>query len=546
MRHRAQSTFSAFTLLVGIHCMIGAAVAQQIPGQAPLVAARGVPAVVVVISDLHMGAGEKAIGQYYAQEDFRWGEDFVTFLDAIYRAGGGKTWLVIAGDMFELWENAAGDPCDAEQNLGCTEDEALARMVRIVSAHRVELQALGAFASRGPSNRVIIVPGNHDAALLYPRVRDLVKAAARPTRPDRFEFMTTGRWISPGEKIVVEHGHQFDPANRFDHWPTPMLLAPSGATRLESPFGEELVRQFFDPIEQKYEAVDNIGDSGLLYGVKAAGFVGSTKAVTDFVKLLTLDASPRQFSEFLSSDTEHLPKWDLATVRAAPLDFLLNGIPADDPEGMLVRETLSPPTPEITAAATATVDSMTDEELQAICWSRYVMNLQQEKASIAEPLRQQRCANLPGGDLGYLKNKAITSVRGSLYYVHQYIESVVSQLPSIRSSDTPVTFVYGHTHTAMRAEPSRNARFTIVNDGAWQRLISGNSMAELAKKNGWAAGDVLKKVRLADLPACYSFVWIPFSLGAKALDPKLRYWMLDGDNWKFATSCPDREKLPAE
>src|SRR5258708_30906740 len=128
----------------------------QSPPQNP----KPLPKVIVVISDLHLGPGERAIGEYYPQEDFQWGEDFVLFLDALHRAGGGKVTLVIAGDMFELWEAAVEKSCDAyAPNFGCSEDEAAKRMARIVSAHRLELQALGAFASRG-TNRVVIVPGN--------------------------------------------------------------------------------------------------------------------------------------------------------------------------------------------------------------------------------------------------------------------------------------------------------------------------------------------------------------------------------------------------
>jgi UDP-2,3-diacylglucosamine pyrophosphatase LpxH len=508
------------------------------------------PAVVVVISDLHMGGGERAIGHYFPQEDFRWGQDFVSFLDGLHRAGGGKVWLIVAGDMFELWESYGANDCVADApDYGCSEDEAVTRMARIASAHRVELQALGAFASRGTSNRVIIIPGNHDAALTYPRVWDVVKSAARPERPERFILQADGRWISPAAKIVVEHGHQIDHANTFPHWPRPMVQAPSGVMRLESPFGEELVRKFFDPIEQRYEAVDNIsGGSGLLYGVRAAGITGGAKTFTEFLRLLTLDVSARQFGEFLSADAGSPPKWDAAAIRAAPVEFLTNGIPPDDPSAAVVREILASPSPELLSAATASIATMTDDDIKAICQSRYAINLRQEKEGVAPAQRQSLCPTEPGGDLGYLRDKAVTTVRGELYFVNRYLDSVISQLPSVKGTDTPVTFVYGHTHGATRAVPAANARFKIINTGTWQRIVSGKTIADRARKSGWAANQVMDKVQLAELPQCYSFVWIPFSLGgkSKSLDPKLRYWMLDGDAWKFATDCPEREQLPSD
>jgi hypothetical protein len=59
---------------------------------------------------------------------------------------------------------------------GCSEGEARARVRNVVKQHAATLRALGAFAARG-ANRVVIVPGNHDAALLFPSVVAVVTQA---------------------------------------------------------------------------------------------------------------------------------------------------------------------------------------------------------------------------------------------------------------------------------------------------------------------------------------------------------------------------------
>src|SRR6266446_10019438 len=122
------------------------------------------PAAVAVISDTHMGFGETDAGEWNPLEDFRWADEFVLFLNQIDRMSQNRVTLVLAGDTFELWQSDTPDCRAAAPTLGCSEDEAVARIKRILTAHRVELQALGTFASH-PANRLIFIPGNHDAAI---------------------------------------------------------------------------------------------------------------------------------------------------------------------------------------------------------------------------------------------------------------------------------------------------------------------------------------------------------------------------------------------
>ena len=57
---------------------------------------------VVIASDLHLGAGKGANGEWLPTEDFRWQDDLASFLRAIDEAGKGATDLVLNGDTFEL------------------------------------------------------------------------------------------------------------------------------------------------------------------------------------------------------------------------------------------------------------------------------------------------------------------------------------------------------------------------------------------------------------------------------------------------------------
>ena len=164
-----------------------------------------------------MGAGRDAAGAWQVTEDFRWTDELEGFLQALDAEGGGATDLILNGDTFEL---AAPDCVRDDPALGCTESDALARLERVLAAHPREIAALAAFA-RGGSNRVVLVPGDHDAALLFPGVRARVEEALGP---DRAEVPPGGAWVSSDGQVHVEHGQQIGwRADRFADWPMPFI-----------------------------------------------------------------------------------------------------------------------------------------------------------------------------------------------------------------------------------------------------------------------------------------------------------------------------------
>ena len=172
---------------------------------------------VVIASDLHFGVGRSASGEWLPAEDFRWPDEFAAFLRAVDEAGKGATDLVLNGDTFELLQSTTDDCRVRDARLGCTEAEARGRLERVVAAHSVELAALGTFARNG-TNRLILVPGDHDAALLFPAVA--ARAIASFNAPERVEVATRGYWLSADGAVYAEHGHQLpgDPY-AFTAWP---------------------------------------------------------------------------------------------------------------------------------------------------------------------------------------------------------------------------------------------------------------------------------------------------------------------------------------
>ncbi len=87
-------------LLTGL---AAAAVLCVVRGPALVIGAQG-PAqrAVVVISDLHMGAGRDDAGRWRRDEDFRWSGEFAGFLSVIDSQHRSTVDLVLNGDTFEI------------------------------------------------------------------------------------------------------------------------------------------------------------------------------------------------------------------------------------------------------------------------------------------------------------------------------------------------------------------------------------------------------------------------------------------------------------
>jgi hypothetical protein len=288
---------------------------------------------IVVIGDLHMCIG-RAGSTWHPYEDFRWRDEFVRFLDAIQTDGSGNTDLVINGDLFELLQSATVACAHQNPSIGCSTDEALQRLETVVSAHAEELKAIGRFATAG-SNRVHIIPGDHDAALLIPAVwRRVSDAIGAPT--DRISLAADGGWLSPDGRVYVEHGHQLPmSADRFSGWPRP-VVAVNGRSYLERPWGEQVLLPLYNRTEAHYPIVDNIVEEGV--GAKHVGAalgVESPEGVASLLRLFLTKRTWQQFRQDLDDGNVQAPAWDIKQIRFDTAAFLAGSLPSDDPYSCL-------------------------------------------------------------------------------------------------------------------------------------------------------------------------------------------------------------------
>lgn len=495
---------------------------------------------VVIASDLHFGVGKNASGEWLPAEDFRWQEDFAAFLRAIDEAGKGATDLVLNGDTFELLQSTTDDCRARDARLGCTEQEARGRLERVIAAHSPELSALGTFARNG-TNRLILVPGDHDAALLFPAVAS--RAIESFSAPQRVDVATRGYWLSSDGAVYAEHGHQMpgDPY-AFAEWPQPFVRADDGVHVERTP-GERLAQGLYNDLEPRFPILDNFAQEGggLKYVDAADPMALPADSIQPLLMFFLARPTWQQFRLELDGGDVQPPEWDLEAVKRGAAAVLAESLLPDDRFRPVVERALRDGRMSIDLA------SLTDKELVAMC--DYRAALRRSRRRLERSMTQASTTGRAPSEC-----PRTMATRGSAfdYFWRSRDELVMSRFEQVRtaiaadsrSSQSIKVVAFGHTHLPAAPVPLIRGGVTpvVLNSGAWQRTATPFQIEEVMQDRSWTEGDMLRQLRPEDLPACYGVVWIePYSADPK---PRVRFWRSDGrwgnlprDAAGMATAC---------
>ena len=186
-----------------------------------------------IVSDLHLGAGDYL-------DDFNQDESFITFMDMVAKRRG--TELIINGDFIDFVAVTLDkDSSRPFSRLGSTESESLGKLERVLEAHVDLFISLRAFMEKG--HRVVLVPGNHDVDLFWPRVRDRLLEELGGPDSNHFHFESSG--IYRTGSLYVEHGNQYYADSVFENFTHPFLRDPkTGELRLERSWGSCFMEYF--------------------------------------------------------------------------------------------------------------------------------------------------------------------------------------------------------------------------------------------------------------------------------------------------------------
>ncbi len=472
---------------------------------------------VVVISDLHFGQGRVSPKEWHPQEDFRWSGALQGFLDRISTCAGEMVDLVIAGDLLELWQPPKGLECKSRnEELGCTPNELTAITRSVVRAHANDFATLGRFADQG-ANHIHIIPGNHDAALLLAEPWAIVKAAIRSNK-GRVTRVDTGIWVGGTEdSVVVEHGHQIgSDANSYKNWPE--ITRRSGRQDyVLRPWGERFVQKLFNEQENVYPVIDNLSPetAGARYRMADRGLWKSIADVARFVAFNAFETSLTQLVQALG-EPESPEEWNVKVGRAMNHRLFADALPSDDP----FRITLLGDTTEATKlrkeldALAHDPERLPDEEVKLLCGQLAIRTKK-------EVVCQERTA----GALA----QGLLSTKEAVMAVHLRERLKMPSLAQMR------VFIYGHTHQleeAWTVTATDLRRVTVLNTGAFQRVVDEPGYLGIAAQKGWTATKALRRMSVDDLPACYTAVVV--ALGPSIPEARtIRWYMQEGEVGRF-------------
>lgn len=170
---------------------------------------------ILVISDLHLGAGYIVNKRKNFLEDFHYDKELIEFIEyhGSLHYQEREVELIINGDFLDLLAVPFVPYFDDEF---WSEQAALDKLKMIISAHTGVFEALRNFLTF-PNNRLVYILGNHDSELIFESLRKYL--LEQFPKEDQFKFkilLNTNEVYIPEEGVVLKHGHEYELAHHYD------------------------------------------------------------------------------------------------------------------------------------------------------------------------------------------------------------------------------------------------------------------------------------------------------------------------------------------
>lgn len=169
---------------------------------------------IIVVSDLHLGAGLNVNNRRNFLEDFHYDKELIEFIE--YHSSGHyldrEVELILNGDLFDLLAVPFVKYFDDEF---WSENAALDKLKMIIDAHIGVIEAFKDFISY-PNNRIVYILGNHDAELVFESLRDYILELFPEKDRYKFRILLNDETVYiPEEGIVLKHGHEYELAHQY-------------------------------------------------------------------------------------------------------------------------------------------------------------------------------------------------------------------------------------------------------------------------------------------------------------------------------------------
>lgn len=211
--------------------------------------------VVLVISDIHLGAGVLVEGKRNPLEDFHSDEELVEFLE-FYSSGEYQVTpveLIINGDFLDFLAVPFVRFFDDEY---WSERAALEKFKLIEKAHPEVFNALSEFTKK-KNHSLTYVLGNHDAEMLFPKVKEQFLAHFGEDHANRVKFIFDGKPYFPAKGVMIKHGHEYEYAHDFD--PKDSIIESSaGEKYFTPPWGSYYVTRVINKFKRERPYINQV------------------------------------------------------------------------------------------------------------------------------------------------------------------------------------------------------------------------------------------------------------------------------------------------
>jgi UDP-2,3-diacylglucosamine pyrophosphatase LpxH len=211
---------------------------------------------ILVISDIHLGAGVTVNGKRNSLEDFYHDKELVEFIEYYSNDlyGNKEVELIINGDLFDLLAVPFVPFFDDE--YWC-EDASFEKLKLILEAHQEVINALIKFSGK-KNKKIVYILGNHDAELIFESLREhLISLFPEKNRENiRILFETDGEYC-PLPQVVVKHGHDYEIANDF-HPEDSFFVGENGKKYFIPPWGSYFVTRVINKFKEERAFVNQV------------------------------------------------------------------------------------------------------------------------------------------------------------------------------------------------------------------------------------------------------------------------------------------------
>lgn len=210
---------------------------------------------IIIISDLHLGAGAIFNDKRNFLEDFHQDKELSEFLHfySTQEYKSREVELIINGDFLDFLAVPYVPYFDDEF---WSESAALDKLKIIVNAHKEVIESLGNFLEVS-HKKLTYIFGNHDAEMEFPKLQDFFLNLFSKEAQKNISLLSGDTEYSPIKEVLIKHGHEYEFAHLYD--PKEFVItSQSGERYCIPPWGSYYVTRIINKYKEERHHINMV------------------------------------------------------------------------------------------------------------------------------------------------------------------------------------------------------------------------------------------------------------------------------------------------